>query len=164
MMDFDINTILYIVITLVAVIIGLLGKKKKPADGSSAAPGSATRPGFMENLERVLQMGQEENEIRDLQDFEEDLPAEEVEPVPVEEESLSDLRNRPSIMDEYERIMNQNRDVGLDHMLGADVHITEDLEVIDLDETTGTNYFEIVKDFDAGTAVVYSAIINRLDI
>lgn len=164
MMDFDISNILYIVITLVAVIIGLLGKKKKPAEGGKAEPGSETRPGFMENLERVLQMGQEQNEIKDLQDFEEDLPAEEVEAVPVVEESVSDLRSRPSIMDEYERIMNQNRDGGLDHMLGEDVHISEALEVIDLDETTGTDYFEIVKDFDAGTAVVYSAIINRLDI
>ena len=41
--------------------------------------------------------------------------------------------------------------------------ITEPLEVIDLEEEEGTDYFEVVKDFDAGTAVVYSAIINRVD-
>jgi hypothetical protein len=35
--------------------------------------------------------------------------------------------------------------------------------MIDIDEKEGTDYFEIVKDFDAGTAVVYSAIINRVD-
>ena len=34
-MDFDVGNILYIVITLVAVIIGVLGKKKKPAEGGS---------------------------------------------------------------------------------------------------------------------------------
>ncbi|MEA3463369.1 MAG: hypothetical protein U9R49_15920, partial [Bacteroidota bacterium] len=158
------GNILYIVITIVAVAIGLLGKKKKPAEGGKAEPGSEARPGFMENLERVLQMGQEQQEIRDLQDFEEDLPAEEAEPVPVVEESFNDMRSRPSIMDEYERIMNQNRDGELDHMLGGDVHISEPLEVIDFDESHGTDYFEIVKEFDAGTAVVYSAIINRLDI
>lgn len=161
-MDFDIGNILYIVITLVAVIIGLLGKKKKPSDGSSAAPGSEARPGFMENLERVLQMGQEEHEVRDLQDFEEDLPPEVEEPAQVIEESFNDMRNRPSIMDEYERIMNRNKDGDLDQMLAGDG--TEELELIDLDEITGTDYFEIVKDFDAGTAVVYSTIINRLDI
>ena len=41
--------------------------------------------------------------------------------------------------------------------------LTEPLEVIQLEEEEGTNYFEIIKDFDAGTAVVYSAIINRID-
>jgi len=164
MMDFDIGNILYIVITLVAVIIGLLGKKKKPADGGPGAPGSEARPGFMENLERVLQMGQGEQEVRDLQDFEEDLPAEVEEPAPAVEASINEMRNRPSILDEYERIMNRNKDGDPDLMLGEDEHMNEVLELIDLDETTGTDYFEIVKDFDAGTAVVYSAIINRLDI
>jgi hypothetical protein len=41
--------------------------------------------------------------------------------------------------------------------------ITDPLEVISLDDEGGTNYFEVIKDFDAGTAVVYSAIINRVD-
>ncbi len=59
-MDFDIGNILYIVITIVAVAVGLLGKKKKPAEGGSGAPKGNARPGFMENLERVLQMGQEQ--------------------------------------------------------------------------------------------------------
>jgi hypothetical protein len=40
---------------------------------------------------------------------------------------------------------------------------TKPLEVVELDDEGGTNYFEIVRDFDAGTAVVYSAIINRVD-
>jgi len=152
-MDFEIGNLLYIVITLVAVIVGVLGKKKKPADGGSGASGeSAARPGFLENLERVLQMGQEQPEIKDLQEFETDLPDEEVLTV---EESHADLRNRPSIMDEYDRIMNRSNEGELTDG-GA-------LEVIDLDGTQGNNYFEIVRDFDAGTAVVYSTIINRLD-
>ena len=154
-MDFDIGNLLYIVITLVAVIIGVLGKKKKPADGGSGAPGeSAARPGFLENLERVLQMGQEQTEVKDLQDFEADLPDEEVITVEAMEESHSDLRNRPSIMEEYERIMIRGKD---------GEQISEALEVVDLDELPGTNYIEIVRDFDVGTAVVYSTIINRLD-
>ena len=151
-MDFEIGNLLYIVITLVAVIVGVLGKKKKPADGGSGAPGeSAARPGFLENLERVLQMGQEQPEIKDLQEFEADLPDEEVLTV---EESLSDLRNRPSIMDEYDRIMNRSNEGEL---------MDDAMEVLDLEGTQGNNYFEIVRDFDAGTAVVYSTIINRLD-
>lgn len=160
-MDFDIGNILYIVITLVAVIVGVLGKKKKPADGGSSAPGSKARPGFLENLERVLQMGQEPVEVTELQDYEEDLSVEEVVPVHVAEESFDDIRNRPSIMDDYERIMKQSNDGGFE--IGDGEHISEELEVIDIDDMQGTNYFEIVREFDAGTAVVYSTIINRLD-
>jgi len=152
-MDFEIGNILYIVITLVAVIVGVLGKKKKPANGGSSAPGSEARPGFMENLERVLQMGQEPVEITELQNFEEDVPVEELVPVHTAEKSFNDIRNRPSIMEEYDRIMNRSKDGEL----------SEALEVMDLDEMQGTDYFEIVREFDAGTAVVYSTIINRLD-
>jgi len=163
-MDFDIGNIFYIVITLVAVIIGLLGKKKKPADGDSGTPESENRqPGFMENLERVLTMGQEQAQVKDLQDFEADLPVEEpVQEVEVEER-FSEVMNRPSILEDYERIMNQNLDMDPDLMMAEGGVISDALEVIDLDEIPGTDYFEIVRDFDAGTAVVYSAIINRLD-
>ena len=160
-MDFEIGNLLYIVITLVAVIVGVLGKKKKPADGGSGAPGkSAARPGFLENLERVLQMGQEQPEIKDLQEFETDLPDEEVLRV---EESHADLRNRPGIMEEYDRIMNRSNEGELGYMMAESGLTDEALEVFDLDGTQGNNYFEIVRDFDAGTAVVYSTIINRLD-
>lgn len=161
-MEFDIGNILYIVITLVAVIVGVLGKKKKPAGGASEAPESAARPGFMENLERMLQMGQEPVAVTELQDFEEDLPPEEV-PVQSTEKEHSDLRSRPSIMDEYDRIMNRTKDGELESMMEGGQYSINALEVIDLDDAEGTDYFEIVKDFDAGTAVVYSTIINRLD-
>lgn len=159
-MDFEIGNILYIVITLVAVIVGVLGKKKKPANGGSSAPQSEARPGFMENLERVLQMGQEPAEITELQNFEEDVPVEELVPVHTAEKSFNDLRNRPSIMDEYDRIMNRSKD---GEFVMEDGELYEAVELIDLDEMQGTDYFEIVREFDAGTAVVYSTIINRLD-
>jgi RNA-binding protein YhbY len=162
-MDFDIGNILYIVITIVAVAVGLLGKKKKPAEGGSGTPGSEARPSFMENLERVLTMGQEPQEVQYLQESEEGLPAEELVKVEVVEEDFSDLRNRPSIMDEYERIMNSGNVGELDLNGSEGESMTEILEVSDLDELPGTDYFEIVKDFDAGTAIVYSSIINRLD-
>ena len=162
-MDFEIGNLLYIVITLVAVIVGVLGKKKKPADGGSGAPERAARPGFLENLERVLQVGQEQTEIKNLQDFEADFPVEEVIVAEAEEESIGDLRNRPSIMEEYDRIMNRNKEGELDPMMAEGELTDGTMEVFDLDEMQGANYFEIVRDFDAGTAVVYSSIINRLD-
>lgn len=164
MMDFDIGNILYIVITLVAVIIGLLGKKKKPAEGSSGAPQREDRPGFMESLERVLTMGQEQHEVQNLQNFEEDLPVEEeLVEARVAGAAEGDMRKRPSIMEEYDRIMNRSTDGEMDLIFLEEEGATGHLEVLELDELPGTDYFDIVKDFNAGAAIVYSAIINRLD-
>ena len=160
-MEFDIGTILYIVITLVAVMVGLLGRKKKPAEGDQGAPAGEARPGFMENLERMLTMDQEQPRIRDLQDHEADLPAEEY----PAEEPVKEVQPRSgnTLMDEYERIMRQRGSSDPELMMAEGGVMDGALEVIDLDDETGTDYFEIVRDFDAGTAVVYSAIINRLD-
>lgn len=162
-MEFDIGTILYIIITLVAVLIGVLGKKKKPGDGGSGAPAGETRPSFMENLERVLTQGQEQPQIADLRNYEEDLPAEEY----LAEEPLEEVQplTNPemTLMQEYERLMKEGGRSAPDLMMAEGGVVSETLEVIDLDDETGTDYFEIVRDFDAGTAVVYSAIINRID-
>ena len=162
-MDFDIGNILYILITLVAVIIGLLGKKKKPAGGDSGAPATEKRPGFLENLERVLTMDQEQTRVTDLQDFEADLPVEEPVPERVMEEPQPEAMKSPGILEEYDRIMSRNQDMDSNLLMSEGGVISDALEVIDLDDERGTDYFEIVRDFDAGTAVVYSAIINRLD-
>lgn len=144
-------------------MIGLLGKKKKPADGGTGTPEGEARPGFLENLERALTMDQEQPRVRDLQDFEPDLPDEEYAREVQVEEVKPQAQERPSLMEEYERIMSQRGDQYQNTTMSEGGVLSETLEVIDLDEEYGTDYFEIVKDFDAGTAVVYSAIINRLD-
>ncbi len=162
-MDFDIGNIFYIVITIVAVAVGLLGKKKKPAGGGSSAPKGSARPGFFENLERVLQMGQEPAEPTELQEFEADLPVEEAVPLQAVDDPFIDIRHRPTIMEDYDRIMGRGKDGELDFMLDDGELASGAVEVLDLNEESGTNYFEIVRDFDARTAIVYSTIINRLD-
>ena len=152
-MDFDIGNILYVVITLVAIIIGVLGKKKKRVNQSPGDSDDKARPGFMENLERVLRMGQEDPQVADLQVYEDDLVLEE------SEQAAASSSPSKSILDDYDRIMSS-----LDHdtILTDGDPISETMEG-DMDPDAGANYFDIVKDFDAGTAVVYSAIINRLD-
>lgn len=162
-MEFDIGTILYILITIVAVLVGVLGKKKKPAEGAPGATDGASRPSFMENLERVLTQGQEPAQVRDLLDYEEDLPAEEYVSDELVEEVPPEPQGRKSLMDQYEEIMRRNKGSDPDLLSAEEGKMEGALQVIDLDENTGTDYFEIVRDFDAGTAVVYSAIINRLD-
>lgn len=157
-MDFEIGNILYIVITLVIVIVGLLGKKKKkPAvTGSESGEGSGGG-GFLENLEKAFTMGQEDQVVADLGDHEEDLPVEviEEEPVPLSESG--------GIWAQYEKLHKPKHELITDFELEGE-RMIEQFESTDLDEEEGTDYFEVVKDFDAGTAVVYSAIINRIDI
>jgi len=163
-MDFDIGNIFYVVITLVAIIVGLLGKKKKPVDKGTGESKEEARPGFMENLERILRMGQDNPQAIDYHDGEEDIFEAEYEPV---SETISEPATEPvsrSIMDDYDRIMSSgSNEIDHDIFLSDGDQLGENLKIIDLDREGGTDYFEIVKDFDAGTAVVYSAIINRLD-
>ncbi len=167
-MDFDIGNILYIVITLVAVIIGVLGKKKKPGTQGAGEGVGETQPGFMENLERMLTGVQSNPEVTDLQDYEEDIPAEEEIEPGYTSESDWDVRKTPNIMDDYERIMHGNDQEEADiSSTGAfsqeEMNMIEPLELEELDDESGVNYFEVMDGFDARTAIVYSAIINRLD-
>ena len=165
-MDFDIGNILYVVITLVAIAAGLLRKKKKPANQSPKETDDEAQPGFLENIERILRMGQENPQVTDLQGYEEDIAYEESRPVvsPNSEVATKTVVPSKSILDDYDRIMNSMDGVEYDtSFTDGDHHLDESLEVIDMDQERETNYFEIVQDFDAGTAIVYSAIINRLD-
>jgi hypothetical protein len=162
MMDVDISNILYIIITLVVVIVSVLGKKKKPGTGGSDGSGNASRPGFMENLERILQMGQEEPLISNPEPYEADLSVEEPEVEEVVQKPAAKMR-KPGILDEYNRIMNRTTDGQTDLVKSEGQRATEQLEIINLDDETGTDFFELVKNFDARTAIVYSTIINPLD-
>ena len=165
-MDFDIGNILYIVITLVAVVVGLLGKKKKPANQSPAETENEAQPGFMENIERFLRMGQENPQVTDLQDYEENIAFEEERPSASlnSELAVETVVRSKSILDDYDQIMNSMDGVVYDtSFTNGDYHLDESLEVIDMDHEGETYYLDIVKDFDAGRAIVYSAIINRLD-
>lgn len=162
-MDFDIGNILYIVITIVAVVVGLLGKKKKPASSGTGEDGTEAKPGFFENLERMLTMGQENPGVSDLQPYEEDLPMEEDFVAEQAASTRYEPMKAPSIMDEYDRIM-QGSDQGASDFYHTEGESRlEPMEVVDLEMDPGTALPDFTKDFDARTAVVYSAILNRLD-
>ena len=158
-MDFEIGNLFYIIITLVVIIIGLLGKKRKPADQGTDETERKAQPGFFENLEKMFNMEQG-NQLSDLRDYEEELPVKEevMEPVP------EPVTETGGIMEEYERMMAAQRHSGEGGITQTGTEtLTEPLEVIDLEEKEGTDYFEVIRGFDAGKAVVYSAIINRID-
>jgi uncharacterized protein YdiU (UPF0061 family) len=163
-MDFDIGNILYIIITLVALSLGLLGKKKKkPVDGTSETRESESQPGFLENLERTLsRLGQDDREIMDLREYEPDLPPEDS-----EDEEIVEIVPEPasasSWMDNYEQILKRMEDREADPDLMKMESTSKPIEVIELEKEEAVDYFKVVQNFDAGTAIVYSAIINRLD-
>jgi len=162
-MEIDIGNILYIVITLVAVIIGLLGKKKKPGRQGTGEGVTGTQPGFMENLERMLSGEQVSPAVSEVQEFEEDLPHE-VEPDPgYTFQQEPETRAGSSIMDDYERIMRSNDQEDQETVLSVNEDLEAPMELIDLNDDPGVNYFEVMDGFDARTAIVYSAIINRID-
>ena len=64
---------------------------------------------------------------------------------------------------EYEGVYDPDAQANLDLMEAEAVRTTDPdaIEVIDVEELPQADYFEIVKDFDLGTAVIYSTIINR---
>ncbi len=162
-MDFDTGNILYVVITIIAVVVGLLGKKKKPANKGSESPDSERQPGFMENLERVLRMGQEDPEVMDLQEYEPDLIDEEVEADVVAEPFAGLSHPSRSIMEDYDRIMSSNTNDVEEDIFAAGDGQSGEMELLDLDKQDGSDYFEIIENFDAKTAVIYAAIINRTE-
>lgn len=152
---------MYIVITLVVVIVGLMGKKKKPAGQGTGESEGQPRPGFLENLEKAFNMVQPDPAVVDLQDHEVDILAEEefADPAP-------EPRSEPlTLMEEYNRMVEERQgNKGQSHISSMVDSQSKAPGVVEFDVVDeGTDYFEIVKDFDAGTAVVYSAIINRIE-
>ena len=136
--DFDFGNIIYLIATIVAVIIGILGKKKKPSSAQ----------------------GQEEAVYVDMEDQEQELIPE------VSEFQKEGERPAPkgNLMIQYEKLLaEKGRSLGTDFLLDGRIDTEEALEVIQLDEEEGADYFDIIDNFDAGKAVIYAAIINRVD-
>lgn len=148
-------------ITLVAVLVGVLGKKKKPSPTGSGEEGGSRVGGFMENLEKAFQMGQEEQVVADYDESEESEPFEESDYEPVVAQQATSEPS--SLMREWESYNEKSGSMLNDSILSDADIVTDPLEVIQLGDDEGTDYFEVVKDFNAATAVVYAAIINRID-
>ena len=164
-MDVDIGNLLYIIITLVALALGLFGsRKKKPADGNPAGSEGSSGPGFLENLERALSdLGREETEVVELNRDEPDLVVEEDEYEPFKEYLAAKEEEANERNASYEDLTHQEEALSREMYGEQEGSEEKPLEVVDLDQEEGVDYFDVVRNFNLGTAVVYSAIINRLD-
>ncbi len=153
-MEFDFGNILYIIVTIVAIVAGLTGKKKKPGQKK---PGGQN---LLENLEKALSGNAFEQPVDDLAGEEVVFEEEDSENQPeVMEESASD-----GLLEAYEAYLGRQKDeAGTESPdVGAvEVLSTGEIDVLELEEST--DFLEMIEDFDAGAAVVYSSIINRIE-
>jgi len=176
-MDVDIGNLLYIIITLVALSLGLLGrKKKKPGQTVAGETGGTGQPGFLENLEKVLSgLGQEEQTREESLYFEprrEEEPVTETEEEPMEEavpyaSFYDEWMAHQSLYDERRELQTLMNELPSELPSNTELEGMRDnppLEIIELEEEAGgVDYFHVIGRFNARKAIVYSAIINRID-
>lgn len=169
-MDFDIGTLIYIIVTIVAVIAGAAGKKKKPvATGAptESSEAESQNPGFFKKLEDQLGniVDEAKSSVQEITDEFKPSSEQPVDPffaTPVQEEV--EERHHESLFDQYEGLFDPDAQENQELMESEAVRSTdagEILHAVEVDEYEHPDYFEIVKDFDLGTAVVYSTIISR---
>ncbi len=171
-MEIDFGTILYILITIIVVIAGIAGKKKKPATGEPSGEGGGKS--FFDKLEE--QLGGFVDDAREqAQSVKEEFsPGDESAEVSMEQEATTAYQaiaredfpdhDNPGMYEQYEGVFDPDSEEGLDLLPDEAVRSTEEsdsMELVDLEEEDHPDYFEIVSEFDLGTAVIYSAIINR---
>ncbi|MEX0981662.1 MAG: hypothetical protein WD577_00805 [Bacteroidales bacterium] len=172
-MEFDIGTLFYILITIIAIVASVLGKKKKPVDGQPSSEEESGPFGFFSKLEKQIGgLGDESKE--EVQPVaEEVISVEKPDDNRIQQDQggydwqsasfEGDSATSGSYYNEFEGFYDADKKENLESIIEeAEKSASEEnLEVIDMDDITNPDYFEIAKDFDLGTAVIYSTIINR---
>ncbi len=172
-MEFDIGTLIYIIITIIAIVAGVAGQKKKPAGDAGGAEEGASK-GFFDKLEEKLTgFADEARETAGSVAEEIKAPFTDEQPEMEREVASDDRReqdknywqnNIDSAYDEYAGVYDPDQQDELEQISEEAVRSTNSddaLQVIEMDEPNYPDYYEIVSDFDLGTAVIYSTIINR---
>ena len=177
-MDFDIGTLFYILITIIAIVASVLGKKKKPADGQRSSDEESSPFGFFSKLEEQIGGLVDDTKEGVKQVVEEVIPAE---VIPAEQrddnriiqdkdsydwQSSSfdgDTATSGNYYNEFEGFYDSDKQESLDAIIAEAERSTSDdaIQVIEVEDISHPDYFKIVESFDLGTAVIYSTIINR---
>ena len=172
-MEFDIGTLFYILITIIAIVASVLGKKKKPVDGEPDSDEASGPFGFFSKLEEQIS-GMVDDTKEEVQPVaEEVIAADEPDNYRIQQEQGGydwqlasfdgDSATSGNYYNEFEGFYDADKKENLDSIIKEAEKSTseQNLEVIDMDDITNPDYFEIAKGFDLGTAVIYSTIINR---
>lgn len=172
-MEFDIGTLIYIIITIIAIVAGVAGKKKNPA-GSTGDSDEGGSKSFFDKLEEQI-IGFADEVKEETRSVAEEIkePFTEEKPVMERKVAADDRREQDKIYwqnsiesayDEYAGIYDPDQQEELEQITEAAIRSTEDggaLQVEELDEQDHPDYLSIINDFDLGSAVIYSTIINR---
>ena len=169
--DFDVGTILYIVITIVAVIAGVVRKKKKPAAKPSGSGAESKIEGFFKNLGVQLE-GVVDETKSSVQTIADELipgpdPALQTEKTAYTDfsvQSMDELEERDDRFMAYEGMHNPDSGGNSNLIAFEVVRSTDDSDIMNVTEdTSNPSYAEVVRDFDLQTAIIYSTIINRVE-
>ena len=181
-MEFDIGSLIYILVTIVAIIGGIAGKKKKPAKRVTSDEEGSGSPtvGFFGKLEKQITdfateaKGSMENIKNEF--IPDAVATSESEDVELDErdyfEKLGDdyeaidksaLKNNFA---EYEGLYSPDDEQNFELLESEGISTMDALELTGLDEgqESGIVDFEMLDDFDLRTAIIYSSIINRIEI
>ena len=160
-MEFDFGNLIYIIATIVAIAVGLLGKKKKPA--GTRAPVSSEpekKPGIFDALGKEMESFLESKHIYEDIELGPEIDSElEFESV---DEDLSPVEE-VSFQPEYEGMLNKDMQSNYDKIMSEGRNMTIPMEVIDLDDEEEPDFFDIDREFDLRSAIIYSTIINKVE-
>ena len=163
-MDFDIGNVIYIVATIVAIAVGLLGKKKKPA-GTGGAPVESEpekKKGFFDVIGKEMESFMESKNL--YEDLGIDRPGDSEPDYDVESETEDVVSEElESIQAEYEDVQHSGMLSTYDQVISGGQSMTAPLEIIELEEYDESDFFDIDREFDLKSAIIYSAIINKIE-
>lgn len=146
-MEDGVSSILYIIITAIIILVGVLGKKKKPQKiPGSSGDGETGGMGFFEKL-GLREQGEEQEGFIDVEEDEE------ITEIPVEKET-----HRVSVTPAFNDQSDKKAEV-------TEKVFEEETEKVDAYSEISDEYDndinEIKDEFDLKKAIIYSEIINR---
>ena len=148
-MEDNLDTILYIIIALVAFVISAIGKKKKPA----GQPGQSTQPFFGTSIDSDNPFISELEELLQDNSYKIAKSNEALESIKMKNDEQSSLIEKESFLTkEYN---SKNRGSISDNRYDNPIKENEITE----SETNGS----VSNEFDLKQAVIYSEILNRIE-
>lgn len=146
-MEDGVSTILYIIISAIIILVGVLGKRKKPRQiPGDSGNGETEGMNFFEKL-GLTDQGEEQEEFIDTDEYEE------VTEIPVDRET-HELSPEPAFDDQSEKKAEVKKKIFEKEIKRDKTYdIISDEYDIDIDE--------IKEEFDLKKAIIYSEIINR---
>jgi hypothetical protein len=159
-MDFEIGNVIYIIATIVAIAVGLLSKKKKPAGtGAPVSSEPEKKPGIFDALGKEMESFLESKRMYDGIEVDSEVDSD------IEFESLEEAAapiEEVPFQSEYKGMLNSEMKANYNRII-SDGSMDMPMEIIDLEGDEEPDFFDIDKEFDLKSAIIYSAIINRIE-